>query len=522
MDGQGKHRWMWGALLALGYGALWYALLRVSYEIWFLPAGLRLGALWVVPYRYWPWLALGEWGVLSMAVHFEGGDVTSSRFVALNILPWLLYAGTVWLFRGGRELGEARLPPLLAVLGSGLFCAGVISPLLTFFYSGPSQWASASLAGAFAYLYGDFIGQLVMAPLILLLASRQREQLLQSRLLASLAILSLVMLMIMAMLDTRPDLSGFVISLVYVPLLLLAFREGWAGAALGVAVVGVFIEVMTRMGLLSAESVGLQISFAAIGSAALMLGVAVSELRQSHEELAHRNRDLAQANQELGHAADELSDISRRLVRVEEQGQRALADALDYEMARNLHSLGTQISLGFRQTRDEAALRLLESLREQVRETQDGLRHALRRLRPRELDSLGLKAALTRGLLREALEDAGIGFEAEFIGDVERLSGDASTALYRIWQAVVEDTVASKRAHTMRLRVHVFPSAMDRYTVELDIRLSGEGVERAASLPPVHDRVLALRGDYQVRSEAGTSSVLHRIRFEEARHSQGG
>src|SRR5689334_13862278 len=47
--------------LAAGYGIAWQALLPLSNVLWFLPAGLRLGALWVTPARQWGWLALGEW-----------------------------------------------------------------------------------------------------------------------------------------------------------------------------------------------------------------------------------------------------------------------------------------------------------------------------------------------------------------------------------------------------------------------------------------------------------------------------
>ena len=41
-----------------GYG--WLAFLQPSQVLWFLPAGLRLAALWVLPAKRWYWLLLAE------------------------------------------------------------------------------------------------------------------------------------------------------------------------------------------------------------------------------------------------------------------------------------------------------------------------------------------------------------------------------------------------------------------------------------------------------------------------------
>lgn len=42
-----------GLLLALAYALAWTGLVTVSHLLWFLPAGLRLGALWLTPSRRW-------------------------------------------------------------------------------------------------------------------------------------------------------------------------------------------------------------------------------------------------------------------------------------------------------------------------------------------------------------------------------------------------------------------------------------------------------------------------------------
>jgi two-component system, NarL family, sensor histidine kinase FusK len=504
-------------VLGLVYGLLWYGLLRVSDAIWFPPAGLRLGALWLLPYRYWPSVALAEWGFVGIDAFLGDRAFDPAAFASLTILPTLFYMLVVRIFRGAREIKELRVPPLGAVLMSGALCAVVVSPFLAVFYNDGADWDSNKLVSVLTFIYGDFIGQLVLAPLLICLSMYGRSFFVEIKnsaaLLMDAAILIGVFLLVTVLLDAREDLAAFLINLIYIPLLLLAFRRGWSGAAVGVTALGVFIQVVHRTQWMPSETFGLQITFAAIAVVSLMLGVAVSELRLRSQDIQQRNRDLAKANHELAQTADELSDIARRLVRTEEQGQRALADSLDQSMGRNLHTLGIQISMGFRQTSDQSALRLLESLREHVRETQDGLREALRRLRPRELDSAGLKAAMTRGLLRESLEDCGIGFDAHFYGEMHLLSEDTTTALYRIWQSIVDEAVQQQRSSNavdaMLLSLRVLPRGDQHVSVEFDVSLQARGELEASSIPAVYDRALALRASYKVYSE--NNAVRHSV-----------
>src|SRR5207342_2825499 len=154
-----------------------------------------------------------------------------------------------------------------------------------------------------------------------------------------------------------------------------------------------------------------------VGGGGLVLGAASTQLRRGNERLAQQHLELREANHALTEAANELRLISQRLVRLEEQGQRELAVELDYEIGRSIHALSTRISLAFRDIRDEQMLRLLESVREQVREMQESLRRVLRQLRPQALDTHGLREAIGFGPLREMAEAAGVGFECAFYGD---------------------------------------------------------------------------------------------------------
>ena len=506
-----------GLLLAIGYGVVWTGLVQVSHLLWFLPAGLRLGSLWLTPTRRWHWLALGEWTALALAATSKDWDLIDLRFLAMSVSPWLLYAMVVLAVRGRQAPAQIDDPrSMLALLGSGLLGAALVSPVLQH-YMPDETGRLDGVAGVFAFLYGDFIGQLVLAPMMVLLAHAKSLQRLRSNLWVDVALQLLLSLSVFWLVRTRDDLAPYVLLLAFAPIFFVAFRRGWEGAAVSVALVGLLIEILSEMGLVPVDMRVLQLALAVVGGGGLVLGAASSELRRSHERLAARHRELGAMNRTLSDAAAELRHVSQRLVRLEEQGQRELALELDYELGRSIHALSTRISLAFRDVRDDQMLRLLESMREQVREMQESLRRVLRQLRPQALDTHGLREALGFGPLRDMAEDAGIAYDTAFGGRIELLSDDTQTTIYRICQAAVRDASRSQSIRRLLLRVDVLPGVDARLQVQMqiDIELTPfvEFPIEPNPLPAITDRVLAQQGSYWI--ELLSPGIRHRIQFEE-------
>jgi glucose-6-phosphate-specific signal transduction histidine kinase len=510
----GRHgRWAAIACLVL---LAWLALEQLSAQLWFLPAGLRLALLWLVPTRRWGWLAAAEIGAQATKSLILGYPLFTTTFLAVCVAPWLIYAAVVYVFRGPEPAPAFESPTRMIVfLLSGLLAAAGVSPLLWLFLVTIPMSTAESLVSVFAFLYGDLIGQIVLAPLLLAglqgLLHRRRHP----GLWRDLGLVLVGALAVFLLLQAYGGLADYVILLAFAPLFFLGFRHGWEGAAIGIATLGAVIQMLVQGGLLTVSVTMLQLVLAIVGAGALVLGAASTALRLSHETLALRHQELAAKNEELGALADELRLISQRLVRIEEQGQRELANELDYELGHAIHALGTRISLAFRDVRDEQGTRFLESLREQVREIQDSLRRALRQLRPSMLDSHGLRRALDGGPLREMLDDAGVTFEAGFGGPVDGLDDDARTTIYRICQAVVREAVRLEMVRRFGLQLHV--GEAETHGQPVDLRIDLEFSPYAEHLPPlqplaaVRDRVLAEHGHYAL--EPTVHGQRHVVRF---------
>ena len=79
-------------LVSLVYAGAWLAFLQPSQVLWFLPAGLRLAVLWVLPSKRWPWLLVAE-GLVACYLDWRTDDsLLDPHFVALSFAPLLVYA----------------------------------------------------------------------------------------------------------------------------------------------------------------------------------------------------------------------------------------------------------------------------------------------------------------------------------------------------------------------------------------------------------------------------------------------
>ncbi|MGH8109840.1 MAG: MASE1 domain-containing protein [Arenimonas sp.] len=509
-------------LMSLVYAAIWLGLLQPSQVLWFLPAGLRLAALWVLPAKRWHWVLVGEALVAAFLDWSTDDSLLNLNFIALSFAPLMVYAAALYLIRGAAPGSVLNTPrSMLTLLTSGGLSALAVSPILSFFYQGdsfaeigfdPGTWGSI-----FSFVYGDLIGQLSLAPVLILLFHQSKPGLRELGLWRAVFIATVATSMVLSLLHFRQALAPFLLLLVFAPMFVVAFRRGWKGAVLSVSMTALLLEGYLHFNPLPLDLIILQLAFALIAAGSLMLGAAMSALRDSHFSLQRQHEHMALVNAELLDTSSELRQVSQRLVRIEEQGQRELADELDVELGQSLHTLGTHLSLAVRSVKEQETLKILSSIREKTREMEDSLRRVLRQLRPKALDNKGLKDALVHGPLHEVLDDAGINLETEFVGSLNELHEDEKTAIYRICQTITRQAIGMKGVKQLKIEVQVNNDAATDHEVLLTIAIDPIEPEQMEKhripLTAVQDRVLALYGDYVVQSQG--QSLLHRIVFQQ-------
>jgi len=311
-----------------------------------------------------------------------------------------------------------------------------------------------------------------------------------------------ISLAMLALARGHPGVDEALVLLSFLPVLVLAFRHGWVGAAWAFAVLALLLAF-------GAEGVGeplrVQGMAAVFGGTSLLLGAAATQLRAQREALAaqHAALRLAMLDQR---------GLAARIVALDEAGQRQVAESLHEQVAPPLHDLRTLLAMATRSGEALSDGRLVEAFRDHAWRVQDGLERALRRLQPPALGQADLRSLLADGPLWEWARDQSAHWATDLAGPLQTLPEGWKALLYRMAQAGLDHGLARGLRHfTLRLAVAPGPVGLD-VLWQLDIADSRMSPLCDGGLDAIRDRALAAGGRY--RCAPLSEGVRHEVRFE--------
>lgn len=415
-------------MTALGYAAGYWMLQKISFPYWVLFAGFRLATLIFIPQRYWGALALGELaplGYLAVSCAHQYG----MAWAALTAFPTpivlampLVHACKSWLrmfpVRGGARMGVL------------LLCMLAVASLWTLMNTGrlavtrvPADFHVDYVAALARWFIGNFLGVLTVVPLAVWVreawrsttAGERWQRVRDSRLLMESAFLlvpALGLLVWIATHATAGSSEDAARMAMFLPVVVLALRHGWQGAAVGGTLASVAV-VLTMEGMDDAGAIQAETFIAFAISSMLLLGSRISVLNQ---------RDAMERVQ-----VQDALVLARRNIAIGEARLRVAAEFL--EQVREMIHVGyehmlTQLrhtpSVDSRLYARQAAL-----AQEQLFRLSDGLY-------PTGWRDKDLVLALRQGPLARALDEAGVSYWCEARGDFSKVSSALHLAVYRL------------------------------------------------------------------------------------------
>jgi signal transduction histidine kinase len=238
---------------------------------------------------------------------------------------------------------------------------------------------------------------------------------------------------------------------------------------------------------------------------------AEDELKRSNEELEIR---VAARTAEQRVAESRLRELSRRLLRVQEEERRTLARELHDEVGQLLGAIKLNLKALSPGSDEKNAARIHDGL-EIVDATIAQIRDRALDLRPALLDDLGLASALD-WLCRQQEKRSGItiSFTAS---PLPTLPPDLATAIYRI----VQEGITNALKHAAASRIEVSVLAADN-NVDVSITDNGHGfdsniVAPGVGLPGMRERVDTLGGRLNLVSTPDTGTRID-VAFESTAH----
>lgn len=501
--------WLQQVAVALGYALAYFLLRQITISHWVLLAGFRLSILLLAPYRYWPALLIGEVGSLayiSIDCSPEYGWLWGVFFI---VPPMLFSMPLVYWCRGRYRLFPAKATPNINVL---LVCTLAVSVVWAAMNTGtlflmrlpPGVVPHPGVAGR--YFIGNYLGVLTIVPLVLwmreeLLTHGVRQlwkRLSESSLVMDVVCLllpSMALLVWLALGTTGPESHEARIAM-FLPVMWLALRHGWHGAAVGGT--GASVAVILAMPFhRDSETLQVQVFIAFVITTMLLLGGRITVLHEREERQKGDARlafAVAQRNAYLGEL--QLRQTSYALEQISGAVQTSYAQLLG--RLRCLLPSGDERSY-YRQ----AAAMQHEMYR---------LADALYPLAWREH---GLSAALREGAMPRALDEAGIAYWCQADDrKLEDISNSVHLALYRLTCEAV--ALACAKCDINRIRVRLRSGTFDGHRwallcVDSHVDYQRLGLVRWEGLQPalgasglglgaLRDRAAVFGGKVRVRS----------------------
>lgn len=488
-------------LTALGYAALFVPLFLASSSLAYLPAGLRLASLWLLPRRTWWTLAVTEWFTL-LALHLYRDSIHEPAALVLATLgPWCLYALTV------RLLAVTPTPaPTPRTIYRYLLC-GLVASLANGLLQGSVHWLDRVGTGADVpplaadFVLGDFLGVMLVAPVLRLLhVQTTGARVPWPSLLANGMVFMPVA--VMAFFSLPSFRSAMVYPLLFsaVPLLFVAFRHGWRASTVAMVLLGCTAYFLRDSLWLRWTHGQAQLLLAVIAFGGLALGVATDALRT-------QGRALQQGIELLSVRTRALADATNRVVSQQEDERRRIGSDLHDQLGQDMTAIATRLRLVERITTDAVTRGHLRSVLALVNDAHEHLRDVILSLHPLVVDRFGLARALEAGPLLDLARDHDIDYRCAVEGPVELLPRDVGTSLYRICQEVTTNAVRHGCGGVLHLRLSLLPRE-DGHHLELAILDEAGAFEMptgnlGSGLQNIQDRADAMGADYTFNPSSG-------------------
>ncbi len=220
--------------------------------------------------------------------------------------------------------------------------------------------------------------------------------------------------------------------------------------------------------------------------------------------------------EKLNKRRDELRNLSKRLIKAQEEERKRISRELHDELGQSLTGLSMNLSemeeviTKNGETGIESSI--VESLK-LVEDLSEGLDEIVAELRPTMLDDLGLVPTL-RWYLKRLKNRTDLSISYQF----EKLSADLAeeveTVLYRVTQEAMNNVVKHSNAETVQVKMEELESGL-----ELSIEDDGRGFDTSELSTPrqkdggvgltgIRERLYAVDGELEVSSEKGKGTRL--------------
>ena len=467
-----------------------------GWSSWYMPTGVRLAAMLILPIRFWPTLLFTEFVCHRFITVYYGSFSLPPLLPALtkSAMIYMLYScftlpAKLWIKKVDLSNVKYCLLMLIALFGQCIVAATNLTFFVKFYNNVPFDrkaeiWLS--------FVTGGAIGGLLLAPLILGAYQfiQDKNYKVHSKAAYCLSGYAILLLATYNYLQNDPGSLYVVIALALMPVLMFAYSFGWQGALVATTLTNLFLaaSVYGHSGTLTMQQI--QLFVIVLNISALLFGAVIS----NQQALA---ASLQASNNQLQKLALHNQQLANRFINVQEHERKAVSQELHDDIGQIVTGLKSELKVMAATSKDEQVLQQLPRIQKATSAIYDSVYRLMHRLRPRLLDEHGLYNTLTSGELVIALHNAGINYRYDIQVELSDLQQDIQTTVFRVCQEAFTNVIKHSAATTCALSIHQQGNT-------LTIRIEDNGRKQSNTqhesghfgLTGIEDRVSALNGNF--------------------------
>ena len=322
-----------GIAIAFLYAVLSWSARQISLDQFYLPAGIRVAALLLLPRSLWVYLLIGEYAYFAyMRIPMiEKYGLTWVVLGSITLMPSVAMI-VHWHRKRMRAGGEAWA--LSACALSAITVTALNVSLANALWPIPTP--DAPLTQILQFVVGDYVGMLTIVPLVLLWKFRREANIEVGRYTRSSTTTIAIMLLLGVGSLAIPKTQDLLISLLQtsmaLPAIALTCMHGWRGAAIAVPILNLLMGVTSPPWTFDQSVFVTQQILAVAGTAMLCMGSSITYYYHQHRAGSRRKR-LTIAHAKNAHVSAEM-ELRRRVINMKRVG-----DGIDHSLSEIAHWL---------------------------------------------------------------------------------------------------------------------------------------------------------------------------------------
>lgn len=464
--------------------------------VFFLPQGVYMALLILLPVRMWPAIILPT--LFSITWLYMEGLIKNYEVIFSPLLGGISAWGIQQYWLRFRLYWQRLLILIAGVTENALLQALTMSQFIE--------------DSTMQILLGSFTGGVLLTPFVYLvfefLRLQHRYHLLgldtcNPPLRTSLIIwFSLFFIIGIGMqMVLSPALDRLLLIVVFLPNVVMAWKFGWQGGVLSGLLGSIMITVTRQVGGIFSGLLELEIFLASQSLLGIGLGIAIS--RQQHLAM-----NLDRYRRRLETELQTRRELAKKLIHTEENTRKQLARELHDEIGQNITAIQIQSQLVKRAGNTQLAIEAAGQINDLARRIHHSTRQLLRQLRPPVLDELSLNEALHHLVNEFAFAERGMKCRFDYRLTAPPQSETLVFTLYRLLQELLNNV--SKHANASE--VSVLLCEHDNQ-LRLEVKDNGCGIspqqQPGFGIQGMRERVSALGGELTLESHVGTRVIVN-------------